>query len=127
MVLRRTVQDREWDKFTEDNAGDTAVRVVGETNVQITGLNVGGRITEVTIDSTSWTALPASPLANRNSISIQNQASVEFKLNYDNSVVGYTGVKVLAQSERYYEITDNVIIYAKCTAGTTTVLVEELA
>jgi len=127
MVLRRTVQDREWDKFVEDDAGDTAIRIKGKTDVKLSGLNIGGRVTEVTLDSTSWTPLPATPLANRNSVSIQNQSSVEFKINYDNSVTGYVGVIVLAQSERYYEVTENVLLYGKCNAGTTTILIEELA
>lgn len=92
-----------------------------------TGLTVGGLMTIVTLDSTSWTALPATPLANRNAISIQNQSSIEIKYNYDNTTVGYVGAKIAADGERFLEITDSIIVYAKAASGTPSILVEELS
>lgn len=93
------------------------------------GLTVAGRVSEVTINDTTWTALPATPLENRNAIGIQNTAGVEIKLNYDPLTVGYVGVKMGIEGERYYDITDSIPIYAraKAGAGSVTIIIEELA
>lgn len=95
--------------------------------VQFTGLSIGGKVTEVTIDSTSWTPLPATPLAQRNALAIQNLSGIEIKLNYDNTIVGYVGMVVANGAERQYDITDAIVIYAKAASGTPTINVEELA
>ncbi len=91
------------------------------------GLNVAGLLTEVAIDAVAWTALPATPLANRNAISIQNQSGVEIKMQYAPATVGYVGVKIAVDGERFYDITDNIIVYAKAASGTPTILVEEIS
>lgn len=91
------------------------------------GLRNGGRISFVTIDAVSWTALPPVPLAGRNAISIQNLSGTEIKLQYDNTVIGYSGVVMATGSERFYNITDAITIYAKAAAGTPTVTVEEIS
>lgn len=96
-------------------------------NLRPSGLNVGGLITEVTLDSTSWTPLPATPLANRNAICIQNRSNIEIKINYDNTVPTYTGMVIVNNGERFYDISDGIIIYAKATSGTPTITIEELA
>lgn len=127
MTLRTTIQDREWDKFVEDTEGKTAVRIKGESTFRISGLNIGGRITEVTIDNTSWTALPASPLAARNTIAVQNVSGEEIKINYDSGVAGYKGIVVASGSERTYDISDAIILYAKSISSTVTINVEEIS
>jgi len=91
------------------------------------GLNIAGRITQVTLNAVTWTALPATPLADRNALSIQNQSVIELKLHYDPTTVGYVGVTVPVNGERFYEITDNIIMYAKSASGTPTILIEELS
>mgnify|MGYP006374604905 CR=1 FL=1 len=101
--------------------------ILGGAGLSPQGLNVGGKVTVVSINSTTWTALPASPLANRNALTIQNASVSEIKLNYDNTTVGYVGIKVIVGSERYYDIKDTIIIYAKSQAGTVDIVVEELA
>lgn len=93
----------------------------------VSGLRNGGRITEVSINAASWTAMPATALANRNAISIQNRSGVEIKINYDNTVATYTGVVIANLGERMYDITDQIVIYAKSSAGTVTVTVEEIS
>lgn len=90
------------------------------------GLTVGGVITEVTLSSASWTALPASALANRNAISIQNQSAIQVKIGYD-SGAGYVGMIVEPGGERFYNITDSIIIYARAASGTPSIVVEEIA
>lgn len=127
MVLRKTIEDREHDKFTTWDSGETAVRTVSTGEFVFSGLSIAGRITEVTLSSTAWTPLPATPLADRNSIAIQNVGGVEIKLNYDNTESGYVGVKVPADAERQYDITESIIIYAKAQSGTPTITVEELS
>ena len=128
MTLPTQLTTREYEKF-EEVAGDVAVRVkpLGNFNVQLSGLNIGGRITSVSLNNTTWTALPSTPLSNRNAMSIQNTSAEEIKINYDNSVVGYVGVKISPDSERFYDVTENVIIYAKSSASSITIQVEELA
>lgn len=105
---------------------DTYIRG-GSIGVTTSGLEIAGKVTEVALNSATWTALPATALANRNAICIQNPTGIEIKINYDNSVVGYVGVIIGPSGERYYDITDSIVIYAKSASGTPTVNVEELS
>jgi len=93
------------------------------------GLTIQGRVSEVTINDSTWTPLPAIPLENRNAIGIQNSSGTEIKLNYDQSTVSYIGVKMGIEGERYYDITDSIPIYARAKpgAGSVTIIIEELA
>lgn len=131
MPLSTDIQDREFDKFQLNGSGLTAVRTVTEGTltgeIKPTGLNTGGRVTEVTLNSFSWTALPLTPLADRNAIAIQNPSGIEIKLNFDNSVAGYVGMIVGDGSERTYDIKDTIIIYGKAQTGSPKVNVEEIA
>lgn len=94
---------------------------------RLSGLTVGGKITEVTLAAGVWTPLPATALENRNALGVQNQSATEIKLNYDPLTPGYTGILVASGAERYYDITDSIILYAKPIAGSPTIVVEELA
>lgn len=121
------------DVDTEKRALDTFVKnpVSDPVNVSgsfaFSGLNIAGRITQVSLNASTWTALPATALANRNAMSIQNISGTEIKIQYDNAVVGYVGVTIKSGDERFYDITENVIIYAKSASGTPVVQVEELS
>jgi hypothetical protein len=99
----------------------------GTVNAVPSGLRNGGLITEVALNAASWTALPATALPNRNAIAIQNLSGTEIKVNYSSSVAGYVGMVLASGSERYYDITDAIVLYAKASAGTPTVTVEELS
>ena len=88
MPISKNFQDRDFQSFVEDDAGNTARRIYGA--IKPSGLNIGGLITEVVLNSVTWTALPALPLASRNSIAIQNTSGIEIKINYDNGVGTYT-------------------------------------
>lgn len=132
MTLSTSVCDREYAKFVENSDGLTAVRTVveGIVNGSLTpsGLKTAGKVTEVTVDNTSWTALPAIALSNRNALSIQNLSGDEIKINYDNSVSGYVGMVIADGDERQYDITDAIIVYAKSkTLASATINVEELS
>jgi hypothetical protein len=97
-------------------------------SVSITGLTIAGKITVVTLNDATWTALPAVPLANRNQINLQNESSFDFKLRYDNVFAGYAGVTIASGSERQYGIRDTIVVYAKwAPGGSGTITVEELS
>ncbi len=93
----------------------------------VSGLKIGGRITEVELNTSTWTALPSTALASRNALSIQNRSGIEIKINYDNSVSSYTGIVIPNNGERYYDISDSIIIYAKSLTGTPIINIEEIA
>jgi hypothetical protein len=111
-----------------DSNGDS----ISDTNplnvtAAFTGLRTGGRVTEVVLSSSAWTPLPATALSARNAIAVQNFSNSEIKLNYDDSVVGYVGVVVGIGAERFYDITDTIVVYARAQSGTPTIIVEEIA
>ena len=117
----------EQEKFSLDGDGNVIVRTSAKGEFKLTGLNNGGVITEVVLNETTWTALPASALSERNAMSVQNRSGIEIKINYSNSVSGYVGVVVPNNGERFYDITDAITIYAKSNNGTPTVVVEEIS
>lgn len=127
MTLSPNINNREMDKFEELN-GETVVRVIQKLSngARVVGQSTGGRITEVSINDTTWTALPATPLNPRNAVGIQNTTNTNIKLNWDDQVSGYVGILVPAGAERYYEISELIVIYAKSESGTITINVEEL-
>lgn len=91
------------------------------------GLHIAGRVTEVSVNPTTWTLLPASPLSARNAMAIQNYSGQQIKLNYDPLAVGYVGVIIDDSNERFYDITDTIPIYAKSVSSVVTIIVEELS
>ncbi len=116
---------------TGSNAGDKRgldVNMLGsvEGSFSPSGLKVGGKVTEVNINSTTWTALPATALTNRNAMSIQNRSGQEIKINYVDDV-GYVGVIIPNSGERFYDITDAITIYARSSDGNAKLNIEELA
>lgn len=129
--LPKDVQTREWGKFELDEDGEVRVRtstkgtLTGE--ISPSGLKNAGRVTEVTINSSSWTALPPTSLTARNAIGIQNVSAQDIKVNFDTGVSGFVGMLIAAGSERTYDITDAITIYGKCTTGSVVINVEEIS
>lgn len=110
---------------TNDN-----VSIDGDITSRPGGLTVGGLISEVTLNSATWTALPPSALSGRNQMSIQNISGIDIKINYNSFgplPVGYFGTTVSSGSERHYLVTETIVIYGKSASGTPTIQVEELA
>jgi hypothetical protein len=91
------------------------------------GLRNGGRITLVALNAVTWTALPPTPLTDRNAMCIQNISGVEIRLQYDSATVGYVGVVIASGSERFYDITDTIMVYAKSSAGAPVIVIEEIS
>lgn len=105
---------------------DGTISVTGEFTPS--GLRIAGRITEVLLNTTSWTALPPTgALINRNAINIQNYSGDEVKLNFNPSEPGYIGIYLNDQSERNYDIKDSIQIYAKAKTGGTILTIEEIS
>lgn len=91
------------------------------------GLTIGGKITEVTLNSSTWTALPATAFSQRNGMGFQNPSAIEIKVNFDNGVGTFTGWSVKPNGELFIDVSDSVIVYAKSASGTPTVTVMEVA
>jgi len=131
MVLPKALQDREYEKFDLNEAGEVVVRTTlsGEVSGEFTpsGLRISGKVTEVVLSDTAWTALPPVPLTNRNAINIQNYSGTQIKLNFDPSIPTYTGVIVNDQSERNYDIKDTILVYAKAEIGNPVIIIEEVS
>lgn len=109
---------------TADSSLDKVLLDVASQN---RGLTVEGKVTEVTIDDTGWTALPATPLIGRNAMAIQNKSGVDCKIKY-NSTGGYVdGMIIEDDEERSYDITDNIIVFGRASVGTIVLFIEELA
>lgn len=132
MTLPTSIQDREYQKFEDIAPGETAVRVTGQNfsgSFSLSGLSIAGRYTEVTLDDTTWTALPAIPLTARNAISVQNESLFSIRINYDPLTVGWKGSLVTPGNERYYDARDTIVLYGKAApgSGTITIGIEELS
>ena len=93
------------------------------------GLQNGGLITKVTLSTVAWTALPATPLANRNAMSVQNRSGQSVYINYDNGLPIDPSISVLIPpgGERQYDVKDSIIIYAFCSGVAVDVQVEEIS
>jgi hypothetical protein len=130
-VLPKTVEDREFGKFELDGEGKVRVRTTTEGTltgeIRPSGLTNGGKVTEVTINSATWTALPPTALTDRNALGIQNVSAQDIKINFDNGVSGFVGMVIGPGSERTYDITDQIVVYAKSSSGTITINVEEIS
>lgn len=110
-----------------DDFAIPAVRLLDTVlNFSVSGLQNSGRHQEVTINSTGWTALPATPLADRNAIAIQNNTVTDVKINHTTSV-GYVGMLLVPGAERTYDIKDTIILYGRSAAGSVTLDVEEIS
>jgi hypothetical protein len=131
MTLPNQIVDREYQKFVDVAPGQTAVRVTGQNfsgSFSVSGLKVGGLHSVVTLNSATWTALPATPLANRNAIAIQNESSTLVKVNFNGAASGFVGMSIFPNGgERQYDITEDILIYAKCQSGSVDVTIEEIA
>lgn len=131
MSLPKTLQDREFEKFDVNGDGDVIVRtsLTGDITGEFTptGLKNGGRVTEVTLSDSAWTALPpGGALLNRNAINIQNYSGSQIKINYVSNV-GYIGTLINDNSERNYDITEHIQLYARAEIGAPVIILEEIS
>lgn len=129
MRLPIPIQDLEHQKFGLNDDEQVFVRtnVTLSGSIQPKGLSNGGRITEVSLNDATWTPLPSIALSDRNALGIQNVSAQDIKVNFDPLVVGFVGMLISAGSERTYDITDQIVVYAKSTEGTIVINVEEIS
>jgi hypothetical protein len=110
----------------DDNPLDGNIAVTGTFTPS--GLRNAGRVTEVLLSTTEWTALPpGGPLADRNAINIQNYSGDEIRLNYSNTIPGFTGIILNDQSERAIDVKGTIQIYAKAQIGGSVIIVDEIS
>lgn len=128
MACNGTLQDREFKKFrTSPTTDECAVGVVVENDVASApvGLGTTALHTEVTIDDTSWTALPATALTDRKLLAIQNQTGFEIKVTPNSpQPAGYSGWTIIDGGEKFYNITDGLTYYAKAEAGSGSIVID---
>jgi len=120
-----SIKDLEVNKFLGDDNDDVAVRtVVSSGNLEFTfsGLSEAIKITTLDVTDTA-TALPATPLNNRNSISIRNLDNTEtlyigdINLTAD-AVNGTTsGWEVPPQESLNFDIANDVTVYGRAETG----------
>jgi hypothetical protein len=125
-LTKLALEDREMHKFDTNTHGEVIVRTSATGSFTFNGLSIGGKITETTVNSTTWTPIVASPLASCNQINIQNESGKLVKLNYTNSTP-FSGLYLKSGMERQYSIAGTITIYAKCDSGTAVIIVEEIA
>jgi hypothetical protein len=106
---------------------DGSINVTGNVDASPSGLSIAGRITKVSINDSSWTPLPAVPLADRNGMSIQNRTGTQVFIEYDNLKPVGDGVLINTGGERFYDIKPSITIYACTASGTFDLHVEEIA
>ena len=112
----------ESNKFVNDSSGDVAVNtVIGGGELRLVGMNTAILITNASVSDTA-TALPSSPLTNRNSLIVYNKDPVE-KIYLGPSNVAASGSLEgwIVDPESYFsvDITDDVVLYAIADAGKT--------
>lgn len=128
MALPSALQDREIGKFDLNEDGEIIVRTTATGTFKQAGLSTRGRITEVIINSETWTQVPVVGEPGRSVVAIQNQSSeLLVKLNYSDDIDGFVGAAILPNyGERQYVVTDGIVHFAKCSSGTMVLIVEEL-
>jgi hypothetical protein len=131
MPLPKSIQDREYEKFDLNDDGEVIVRTSLSGNITgeftPTGLRNGGRVTEIVLSDSAWTALPpGGALLNRNAINIQNYSGSQIKINYVSNL-GYIGAIINDNSERNYDITEHIQLYARAEIGAPVIIIEEIS
>lgn len=104
MTIRKTIQDREHDKFLETSAGETAVRTLIDPDSNLTAsgefdLNAIGSwlVDEITINDSTWTQLilPSRPSGKLLiGIVLFNDTDQQIKIRPDSGFAGYKGSTV---------------------------------
>lgn len=110
----------------DENGQLKAPRIEGGSLHVDYSAKVSGRVTEVTITDDAWTAIPATALPGRRAICIQNASPVAMKINYVDDV-DYVGMEVKKDQQRSYDLKEYVTLFARSSAGSITINVEELA
>ena len=106
--------------------GYSGVQEIGGA-VRPQGLRGAGKVSLTELNSTTWLALPVTPLQNRAMLAIQNDTNKDIKINYNAETVGYIGVLIAKGTERIYQIGDNIVLYGRTKTETALIVTEEIA
>lgn len=117
-----SINDRVKNAHTLNDAGLVILRTSAVGTFTFAGLSKDWLITTTSIGDTA-TALPITPLADRNSLMIRNTSATETvyigKLNVTaDLVIGTTSGLPLAPGDQFaVDVRNNVVIYGRCAAG----------
>lgn len=111
---------------TKKRALDTFLQG-GTVGTVPSGLKTKGLITEITLNDTTFVALPTTALTGRSAIGIQNPSGIIIKLNFIVSPGGFIGWNIGPAGEFYTDITDAIEVFARATSGTPTITIMELS
>lgn len=102
---------------------------VGGGTMSFSGLSTAGKITHVSLDDTQWKPLPATALANRNNITVQNISDngAVVLWNYSGSAPATEGFRIEDGQFKSVAITDAITVYGRILSGSGTVCVDEVA
>ena len=132
-MLPSQITTREYDKFKETVQGTTVKVAVTEGSVTgsftFSGLSIGGLVTHIALTDAAWTALPATPLASRNTLTIQNVSDNGNIIlwNYSASAPATEGFRVTDGGFKSVMVGPTIIIYGRMLAGSGTVACDEVA
>lgn len=109
-----------------------SVSISGTVSGEFTpsGLRIQGKHSFVTVNSVSWTPLPAVPLTDRNGMSVQNESGIDVRIRYLEGIGDATWRGSLIPGnggDRFYNIKDSIVVYAKSASGTPELIVEEIS
>jgi hypothetical protein len=112
-----------------DEHGRRALHALVSGQVTIKGVNTAAKITKQTVTTSGWQALPASPLAGRNTVLVQNQsASDSVLLNYDAGAPSDEGIIIGVGAAKEVMISESLTLYGRSVgSGPAIVMIEELA
>lgn len=106
------------------------VSVTGSIIALPSGLRNAGRHSFVTVNSTSWTPLPAVPLIDRNGVSIQNESGIAVRIRYVEGIgdLSWKGSRIPGNfGDRFYDVKDTIVLYAMSESGTPELIIEEIS
>lgn len=126
MTLPSNYNDRVGQSFLDAGTGKTAQRVVlSGAGSETPSAGVFTLVSSV--GSAAWVALPTTNQTNRVTMAIQNQGSVDCKLNFVNTVGVTDGWNLAAGAEFFIDLAAGTTIYARTATSTTNLGVIEVA
>ncbi len=126
MALSPDIEDREYQKFDVNDAGQTIVRTSAVGTFTPQGLQNAGEFQLFEVSNTEWRQLPI--LAGRNAINIQNEGTAKIKIRYDDGGGVFEGMTIFANGgERQYAIQGPIDLWVKSESGVFDINIEQIS
>lgn len=87
--------------------------LTGSVTAEVISPIGSGRVTVVALNNTAWTALPGTPLANRQGLAVQNLSGDNVLLNWSNAAAPTSHIFLASGAERFYQAKDTAILYGR--------------